>query len=233
MGTGASTDGGLIFKECEELVRKGDCTWDTLPPKMQQEMEDICIQLELAAEPPFPQEGDLQAMFNFASLLADGKGLPQDEPRAVELWKKASERDHIPSRFMLGEMYYASRGMSNVNNIAYYNEFRGVALWQSCSDAKFSPADRRLADAYRTGVGVQQKDEAKAVECYTRATNQCVAEAWSEIGELYEKGTGGESVTHDALSHSLNQSLFDHLCHMILIMIVIIIHHDALAHRIQ
>ena len=48
-------------------------------------------------------------------------------------------------------------------------------------------------DAYRSGVGVIRADEAKAVEYYTRATNQCVAEAWSEIGELYEKGTGGAS----------------------------------------
>ena len=103
--------------------------------------------------------------------------------------------DNIPSRFMLGEMYYTNRGIpKDGNNMAYYNEFRGVALWQSCSEKNFPAADRRLAEAHRSGVGVVKADEAKAVEFYTRATNQCVAEAWSEIGELYEKGTGGEFI---------------------------------------
>lgn len=66
-----------------------------------------------------------------------------------------------------------------------------MALWKSCSAASFPEADRRLADAFRSGVGVVKKDEAKAVECYRRITDKCVAQAWSEIGELYEKGTGG------------------------------------------
>ena len=199
MGSGVSRETASSpeledFKECAALVTRGDCSWETLPNKMQAKMSGIVARLEEQAEPIFPQRGDLQAMYHLACLLADGKGIAKDEERAVSLWKAASERDHIPSRFMLGEMYYASRGIPVVKNgKPYYNEFRAVALWQSCSEKSFAPADRRLADAYRSGVGVIRADEAKAVEYYTRATNQCVAEAWSEIGELYEKGTGGAS----------------------------------------
>ena len=184
-----------VYRECEELVKKGECTWQSLPVNLQVKMNSVVKKLDDIAEPPFPQEGDINAMHNLACLLADGKGVKQDEERAVRLWKEASEMDNIPSRFMLGEMYYTNRGIpKDGNNMAYYNEFRGVALWQSCSEKNFPAADRRLAEAHRSGVGVVKADEAKAVEFYTRATNQCVAEAWSEIGELYEKGTGGEFI---------------------------------------
>lgn len=110
MGANVSAE-RLIYQECSDEVEKGKCTWKTLPGNLQSQFDQIVLKLERGVDAL-----NVDALFELASLLADGKGVVQDEQRAVELWKNASDLDHIPSRFKLGEMYYTSRGIPPVKN---------------------------------------------------------------------------------------------------------------------
>jgi TPR repeat protein len=149
-------------------------------------------------------KGDTVAMHNLALLLSRGTGVAQDDVRAVELWKEASRRGHLESTYNLGEMLYHDRGVPVLEKgTPYFNQFKAVALWTQCTRRAegHGDAERRLAEAYLSGVGVMSVDQAKAVHHLANATNKSVADAWTEIGEMHEKGTGGFVKNEAAAAH--------------------------------
>src|SRR5688500_8564601 len=51
------------------------------------------------------------AINNLARLFADGRGVKQDVPKAIELWSKAAEAGNTTARFNLGLQYAAGVGV--------------------------------------------------------------------------------------------------------------------------
>jgi len=185
------------MKEYRELEREinesATLTWDELPPNVDAKLRAAFKKLESLATRPSDDDddvnGNVEAVFCLAVLLMNGRGCEKDEYRAVDYLKFAHRCGHVEGAFLLGEMYFYDRGLDIIQ--PYFNQFRGVVLWQWCADRGFAPAHLKLAQAYRLGIGVKRPNEKKAAEHFSKATNQSVADAWSHIAEMYENGTGG------------------------------------------
>eukprot|EP00614_Pseudopedinella_elastica_P002451 CAMPEP_0172595050 /NCGR_PEP_ID=MMETSP1068-20121228/14569_1 /TAXON_ID=35684 /ORGANISM="Pseudopedinella elastica, Strain CCMP716" /LENGTH=457 /DNA_ID=CAMNT_0013393387 /DNA_START=113 /DNA_END=1486 /DNA_ORIENTATION=- len=185
------------YESIEQLVEQGEAAWDSLSAEQQRDMDEVIAALKSAADfNPMKEEkekrgGDEDAMYHLAVVLADGKGCKREEQQAVVFLKEGSQRGHLMCRFFLGEMYYFNRGVP-ANNAKYFNQFKGVKLWKDVAEAQtYVPAFERLAEAYKTGIGVMEADPVKAADYYAKATNSHVADAYSELAEMYEKGSGG------------------------------------------
>lgn len=193
-----------LIEEEEKRDKDGDpstqtrFSWDNLPPEQAERLHKGFLKLENAATRDKNgkviydhdlNSGDAEAMWRYAMLLSAGRGCKKDEPRAVEMLKWAHRRQHVDAAYALADMYFTDRGMDVVQ--PYFNQFRGVVLWQWCADRGHVPSHIKLAHAYRTGLGVRRKDDQKAAEHFAKATNQSVAEAASHIADMYENGTGG------------------------------------------
>ena len=50
------------------------------------------------------------AKFNLGLLCAQGRGLSRNPARALALWEDAAQRNHAPSLFKLGELYFQGSG---------------------------------------------------------------------------------------------------------------------------
>jgi TPR repeat protein len=84
-----------------------------------------------AAEPTEAAEkrGDVASMHLLALLVSAGMGAPQDDARAVGLWKEASERGHLEATFCLAEMTYNDRGVLALKGgTPHFNQFRAVRV---------------------------------------------------------------------------------------------------------
>mmetsp|Transcript_16380 Transcript_16380/g.27925 ORF Transcript_16380/g.27925 Transcript_16380/m.27925 type:complete len:476 (-) Transcript_16380:162-1589(-) len=207
MGSGVSSSYKNMATEyaaVEQAIERGEATWDALTPELEEKMKALVALLEKeAAFDPCEKDlnrrgGETIAMHNLGLLLSRGcTGVPQDDERAVEMWKEASRRGHLDSTYNLAEMLYHDRGVPPVDlakgGNPYFNQFRAVALWTNCTRRAegHSISERRLAEAYISGVGVLSVDKEKAAKHYMAASNKSMADAWAEIGEMHEKGIGG------------------------------------------
>lgn len=71
--------------------------------------------------------GDVSATNNLGYLLSEGKGVPRDEVRAVELWSDAARRGHAEAQFHLGSALFNGYGVAK-------DQARGLAWVMSAVD---------------------------------------------------------------------------------------------------
>mmetsp|Transcript_67366 Transcript_67366/g.152428 ORF Transcript_67366/g.152428 Transcript_67366/m.152428 type:complete len:466 (+) Transcript_67366:190-1587(+) len=189
------------YEAIEAAVAGGETTWETLSAEHEEDLQEVVEALKGAAffnshpttlDKPDKRGGDEDAMYHYATLLSLGRGVEQNDDTAVYYLREGTRRNHPMCMFSLGCMYYDDRGVGEKKGGKFFNQFRGVKLWKDVvASNNFVPAYLRLAEAYKTGVGVMKPDPALAFEYYAKATNSHVADAFSELAEMYEKGSGG------------------------------------------
>jgi serine/threonine protein kinase/TPR repeat protein len=115
-------------------------------------------------------------------------GLPRDDVKAVEWYRKAANQGLPKAQTNLGDMYFFGRGglsQSYLDALSWYLK----AAQQDWPDAQY-----RLGFMYEKGIGTG-KDVAKAVQLYRSAAEHGYPEAQNLMGILYS--TGADGVTED------------------------------------
>ena len=110
------------------------------------------------------------SQYALACLLIDGKCVAKDDERAAALLRECLDRDHLEGTFLLGCLFYEDRGMG-AKKSPFFNQFRAVKLWTMCADRGHAQACVKLAEAYKSGVGVIKRDVAKSAEYFAKVRN--------------------------------------------------------------
>jgi uncharacterized protein len=116
------------------------------------------------------------ALNNLARLYADGRGVKQDVPKAIELWSKAAEAGNVTARFNLGLQYAAGIGVKK--DMKKAAEYLLQAAESGLPEAQFA-----VAGYYRDGTGVS-KDMAAARQWYDRAASAGFEPARKELAAI-------------------------------------------------
>ena len=133
--------------------------------------------------------GDPDAQNQLGVKYAQGEdGLPRDDIKAVEYYRKAANQGLAKAQTNLGDMYFFGRGglqQSYLDALSWYLK----AAQQNVADAQF-----RVALMYEKGLGTD-KDVARAVQLFRSAADLGSPEAQNVLGVLY--ATGGNGITAD------------------------------------
>ncbi len=125
----------------------------------------------------------LEAQFIQATMYDEGLGVPQDNLKAITLYKLAAEHDHIKAQSKLGELYVKKGDTENMRE-------EGIQwLKKAIEEHDSADAKNSLAYAYEKGLGVQQ-DYKKAYQWYKEAADVDVAAAQFNIGVMVANGRG-------------------------------------------
>ena len=116
------------------------------------------------------------ALNNLARLYADGRGVKQDVPKAIDLWSKAAEAGNTTARFNLGLQYAAGVGVKK--DMKKAAEYLLLAAESGLPEAQFA-----VAGYYRDGTGVP-KDMDAARQWYDRAASAGFEPARKELAAI-------------------------------------------------
>lgn len=116
------------------------------------------------------------ALNNLARLYADGRGVKQDVPKAIELWSKAADAGNTTARFNLGLQYAAGIGVKK--DMKKAAEHLLQAAESGLPEAQFA-----IANYYRDGTGVP-KDMDAARQWYDRAAASGFEPARKELAAI-------------------------------------------------
>jgi serine/threonine-protein kinase len=143
----------------------------------------------LASTVAAANRGDPTAQNQLGVKYAQGEdGLPRDDVKAVEWYRKAANQGLPKAQTNLGDMYFFGRGglsQSYLDALSWYLK----AAQQDWPDAQY-----RLGYMYEKGQGTD-KDVTKAVQLYRSAAEHGYPEAQNLMGILY--ATGSDGVTQD------------------------------------
>jgi predicted Zn finger-like uncharacterized protein len=119
-------------------------------------------------------KGNLNAMHNLAVMYLQGDGVTQSEDEGRKLLRRAAEGGNAMSMEVLGQV--AAKKQNG-------------AVSRNAADAAEATEHWRKARSFQTGKGVP-RDEAAAIQWYTKAGNLGHADAMFKLGAMYAAGTG-------------------------------------------
>jgi eukaryotic-like serine/threonine-protein kinase len=180
--------------------------------------------LSLADLIPAADRGDPAAQNALGIKYAAGEdGLPRDDVKAVEWYRKSALQGYAKAETNLGDMYLAGRGGLDKNplealswylkaaqqdwpdaqyRLGYLYEVglgaakdpqRAVALYRSAAEKGYPDAQNLLGYFYATGSYDIQQDDKEAVAWYRKAAEQGFAKAQKNLGDMYFFGRGVEA----------------------------------------
>jgi TPR repeat protein len=123
-------------------------------------------------------QGVAAARNNLAIMYAQGRGVPANPARAVELWHQAAQQDHPMAQFNLGLSYFNGDGVEADPEAA-------VQWFQRAADAGVVGAQYALGQILRQGAGVP-RDPERALVYYDQASRQGYEPAQQAAAELRE-----------------------------------------------
>lgn len=123
-------------------------------------------------------QGVAAARNNLAIMYAQGRGVPANSARAVELWHQAAQQDHPMAQFNLGLSYFNGDGVAADPEAA-------VQWFERAADAGVVGAQYALGQILRQGAGVP-RDPQRALVLYDQAARQGYEPAQRAAGELRE-----------------------------------------------
>lgn len=128
--------------------------------------------------------GNAQAQFELARAYEDGKGVTQDDARAVEWFRKSAEQGNAQAQNSLGVMYALGRGVPRDREEA-------VRWYKKAAKQGFTDGIYNVAISYYNGEGVEE--------------DMAVAYAWMTIAQKR-----GDPQATEALAH-IREGLNDRL----------------------
>ncbi|MFZ1988967.1 MAG: tetratricopeptide repeat protein [Alphaproteobacteria bacterium] len=97
---------------------------------------------------PLARHGDLAAVFNIGLMLRDGRGIPQDQPRALAFFKQCAERNHLGCQVNLADMYYTGKGTTP--------DYKRAASWLMVAARRgHYPSMYQLGGMFERGEGIE------------------------------------------------------------------------------
>jgi eukaryotic-like serine/threonine-protein kinase len=132
---------------------------------------------------------DAQNALGLKYARGDG-GLPRDDTKAVEWYRKAADQGFAKGETNLGDMYFFGRGglpKSYLDALSWYLK----AAQQDWPDAQY-----RLGYMYEKGLGTE-KDVPRAVKYYRSAASHDYPDAENVLGSLYAMGADGVPQDND------------------------------------
>ncbi len=147
------------------------------------------------------EQGIAAAQNNLALMHAQGRGLPRDVGRAIDLWLAAATQNHPMAQYNLGLAYFRGEGVTK--------EEREAAAWfRRAADAGLADAQYAMGQMNRLGL-VLPKDESVALGWYKLAGAQGHREAKMQVQLLEAAGLKAEEpgepiITPKALAQAGN-----------------------------
>ncbi len=122
----------------------------------------------------------LVAYHSLGSLYQNGKGVIQDDKKALELFQKSADQNFAPSQFEVGYAYEMGYGVDQ--------SYLKAKDWYSKSATQnFGPAQNNLGYMYQNGEGTSV-DINKAFEWYSKAAANGEPYANLNLGAFYHNG---------------------------------------------
>ena len=100
-------------------------------------------------------EGDELALCDLGVCYYNGDGVPKDIPKAIELWKCASDMGNVCAMYQLGGCYYNDGVPEDLS--------KAIELWKCASDMGYTYAMHSLGVCYKM---VYQKTFLKQLNCF-------------------------------------------------------------------
>ena len=66
------------------------------------------------------REGNVEAQFRIGIMHDKGRGVPENDAKAIEWFRKAAERGHLEGQINLGVMYARGQGVQRDNVMALF-----------------------------------------------------------------------------------------------------------------
>jgi serine/threonine-protein kinase len=173
---------------------------------------------------PAADRGDPAAQNALGVKYAAGEdGLPRDDVKAVEWYRKAAVQGYAKAQTNLGDMYLAGRGGLDKNpldalswylkaaqqgwpdaqyRLGYMYEVglgtakdpqRAVSQYRSAAESGYPDAQNLLGYFYATGSYGIEQNDQQAVTWYRKAAEQGFAKAQKNLGDMYFFGRGVEA----------------------------------------
>jgi TPR repeat protein len=129
------------------------------------------------------EAGDENAQYQLAGAYYRGEGVPRDDGRAAELYRKVAEHGNFKAQHNLGSMYLEGRGVKR-------DEAEAVKWFRMAAAQGAALAQDTLGAMLAKGRGVP-KDCKEAAQWYRKAAEQDLTAAQVHLGELYYFGDDG------------------------------------------
>ena len=129
-------------------------------------------------------QGDPQSQFMLGQMSQTGTGVEIDLVQAAEWFAKGAALNHPASLTALALMQQAGQGGLEPDPEQAY------ALLKRAGDQGFTEAHFHMANAHRTGTGVEQSNS-RAVSLYHKASVRNHTEAQFFLAQAYAAGSGG------------------------------------------
>jgi len=115
---------------------------------------------------PLAEDGHVLAQFAIAAMYDDGRGLPQNLPRALSWYKTAAHAGLVDAQYMLGRFYGSGRGVKQNPSAAFY--------WFTLAAAGGHPRAAPLRDQHSHQISPAQRRrmEAQAASWHARHPHQ-------------------------------------------------------------
>ena len=79
------------------------------------------------------EQGYAYPQFGLGAMYEHGRGVPQDDAKAVYWYRKAAERGHVDAHYYLAAMYAKGQGVEQSDSQAY-------AWWSAAAENGYSSA---------------------------------------------------------------------------------------------
>jgi TPR repeat protein len=113
---------------------------------------------------PLADQGNAEAQYNLGVMYRQGKGVPADDQKAIELWTKAAdEGNNATAQFSLGLMYRQGKGVPA-------NDKQAVSYWNKAAERGHNTAQMYLGIMYAQGSGISQ-DKVQAYKWFSIAAD--------------------------------------------------------------
>ena len=144
------------------------------------------------------QSGDAQAQFELARDYEDGKGVPQDDAKAVEWFRKSADQGNAEAENSLGVMYGLGRGVARDREeaVRWYKKAAKQGLADGIYNVAISyyngeGAEENITSACSWMMAAQRKGDTQAAEALKHIqeqTNNPFDRCKYDLAVLYEKG---------------------------------------------
>ena len=136
------------------------------------------------------ESGDAKAQLELGRAYEDGKGVPQDDERAVEWFRKAANQGNAQAQNSLGVMYALGRGIQR-------DKEEAVRWYKKAAKQGLAEGIYNVAISYYNGEGLD--------------TNTELAYTWMMLAQRKGDAQAGEALQHigEQLHNRLDRSKFD------------------------
>ena len=131
------------------------------------------------------KQGDVEAQYALAIAFDTGKGVEEDDEKAILWYKRAAERGHMHAQHNLGISYENGDGVKQ--------DILEAVKWYQLAAAQGNPSSQyNLGLLFSLGHGPVRQNDREALQWFQLAAEQGHAKAQSNLGAMHALGLGTE-----------------------------------------